>query len=124
MKLEQFWKETAALGLVRVISRAPVGMMEVDVRMEEQSVSEKFVNVHAGPIGLHLRKDTEVVLHFEDGPHEHTGNVEHGIVLRDAQGGEVGMVFLLRDPDTGEFDPESVGAYRALRAKVEGTVPA
>lgn len=124
MNLEAFWKETAKLGLVRVISRAPVGMMEVDVRMDELSVSEKFVNVHAGPIGLHLKKDTEVVLHFEDGRHEHTGNVEHGIVMKDTQGADVGMVFLLRDPDTGEFDPECVGAYRALRAKAEGKVPA
>ncbi|MCS6802481.1 MAG: hypothetical protein RMM58_13745 [Chloroflexota bacterium] len=119
MDAATFWSSLAPLGMVRLVVRTPVGLIEVDRALERPQLSERFVNFPGRPIDLHFFRGMTYQLEFHDGYHEHTGRVEHGIIARDAAGNELFSLFLVRPSGSEEHDPAQVAAFRAFRDRVK-----
>lgn len=114
-----FWSSLAPLGVLRLVVRATVGLIEVDRALDQPQLSERFVNFPGRPIDLHFVRDLTYQLDFHDGFHEHTGRVEHGIIARDSDGATLFSLFLVRPEGSDEHDPKRVAAFRAFREKAE-----
>jgi hypothetical protein len=114
-----FWSSLEPLGMLRLVVRTSVGLIEVDRVFDRPQLSERFVNFPGRPIDLHVVRGLTYQLDFHDGYHEHTGRVEHGIIARDGEGATLFSLFLVRPEGSDEHDPERVAAFRAFREKAE-----
>jgi hypothetical protein len=94
-------------------------LIEVDRALDDPRLSDRFVNFPGRPIDLHFYRAMTYQLEFRDGPNDHTGRVEHGIIARDTAGNELFQIFLVRPAGSDEHDPACVEAYRALRVRAE-----